>query len=60
MAGQSGKGKRKRTHKISKGERRSSRPVALSPVQKILIARPEIEHVPCISSWRGASDGGKR
>jgi hypothetical protein len=39
MASQQGKGKKPRKHKVSRGERRSSLPVHLTEIQKVLMGK---------------------
>jgi hypothetical protein len=56
MASQQGKGKKKRTHKVSRGLRQSSRKVPLSVVQLALLGKglvASIMPVEAKTAWRG-------
>lgn len=50
---------RKRTHKVSKGERRSSLPIAQTAVELALAGKGMVAamaHVPCKMAWRGVGN----
>jgi hypothetical protein len=51
--------KKKRTHKVSKGERRSSLPISQSVVELALAGKGLVAamvHVPCKVAWRGVGE----